>query len=382
MLALWLALASPPAIAAGGAPLFSSCDPSSAVVARLEGGTPVTLGYSLSGDHGRCFHVTAAGRQGYVFASDITTLEEYEKARLAASDKELPRILKAEIGKLRGAAPADPPVAPILEALESGRPALALRRIESDLLPRLPDDANLLALAGLAAYQSDDTRKAESYWARSVALRPNPQISALLARLRAERDTDSGHERASSSRFVLRYDGRTLPSRAATSLLAILDAELDRIDTALGCPSAEPLTVIIQSGKDYRAATGAGEWNAGMFDGRVRVPLFEGDPPAQLRSTLAHELVHACLARRGIRERWLHEGLAMRWSGERPSADLLREALKLDRLPDWDESNPAQVRLFYAWSWLAVDHLYQTHGESGLRSLLSNPSALPPPSIR
>jgi hypothetical protein len=375
-------LASPPAIAAGGAPLYSSCDPSSAVVARLEAGTPVNPGFSISGDYGRCFHVTAAGRQGYVFASALTTLEEYERARLAASDKELPQILKSEIGKLRASAPADPLVAPILEALESGRPAHALRRIESDLLPVLPDDANVLALAGLAAFQSDDTRKAESYWTRSVALRPNPQISSLLARLRAERDADSGHERASTSRFVLRYDGRAVAPHAASSLLSILDAELDRIDAALGCPLAEPLTVIVQSGADYRAATGAGEWNAGMFDGRVRVPLPEGDPPAQLRSTLAHELVHACLARRGIRERWLHEGLAMRWSGERPAEDLLREARKLDRLPEWDESNPARIRLFYAWSWLAVDHLYQTRGESGVRSLLSTPSALPPPAIR
>lgn len=382
MIALWLALALPPAIVAGGASLYSSCDPSSAVVARLEGGTPVTLGYSLSGDHGRCFHITAAGQQGYVFASAITTLEEYEKARVAASDKELPQIIKSEIGKLRAAAPADPAVSPILEALESGRPALALRRIEEDLLPRLPDDPNLLALAGLAAFQSDDTRKAESYWTRSVGLRPNPQVSALLARLRAERETDSGHQRASTSRFVLRYDGRALPSHAASSLLSILDAELDRIDGALGCPLAEPLTVIVQSREDYRTATGAGEWNAGMFDGRVRVPLFEGDPPAQLRQTLAHELVHACLARRGIRERWLHEGLAMRWAGERPAAGLLSEARKLDRLPEWDDSDPAQVRLFYAWSWLAVDQLYQTRGETGVRSLLSNPSALPPPSIR
>lgn len=382
MIALWLALASPPAIAAGGAPLYSGCDPSSAVVTRLEEGTPVSLGYSLSGDHGRCFHVTAGGRQGYVFASAITTLEEYENARIAASDKELPQIIKSEIGKLRAAAPADPLVSPILEALESGRPALALRRIEADLLPKLPDDPNVLALAGLAAFQSDDTGKAETYWTRSAALRPNPQISSLLARLRAERETDSGHQRASTSRFVLRYDGRALPSHSASSLLAVLDAEMDRIDGALGCPLAEPLTVIVQSRGDYRAATGAGEWNAGLFDGRVRVPLFEGDPPAQLRSTLAHELVHACLARRGIRERWLHEGLAMRWSGERPPADLLREARKLDRLPEWDDSDPVHVRLFYAWSWLAVEQLYQTRGESGVRSLLSNPSALPPPSIR
>ncbi len=382
MLALWIALASPPAIVPGGAPLHAACDPSSEVVARLEAGTPVNLGYSISGDHGRCFHVTAGDRQGYVFAAAITTLEEYEKARIAASDKELPQMIRAEIRKIREEAPAHPLVAPVLEALEAGRPAQALRQIESELLPKLPDEPNVLALAGLAAFQSDDTRKAEDYWARSLALRPNPQLETLLARLRAERASDSGHERASSTRFVLRYDGRALSSHAASSLLSVLDSELDRIDAALGCPSAEPLTVIVQTRSAYRSATGTGEWNAGMFDGRIRVPLAESTSPSDLRATLAHELVHACLARRGVRERWLHEGLAMRWSGERPPPERLREAQKLDRLPMWDESKPDQIRLYYAWAWLAVEHLYQTRGESGVRELLRNPASLPAPAIR
>lgn len=382
MIALLLALASPPAIVAGGAPLYSACDPAAEIVARLEGGTRVTLGYSISGDHGRCFHVAADGRQGYVFASAITTLEEYEKARIAASDRELPLMIRAEIHKIREEAPAHPLVSPVLEALESGRPSEALRRIESDLLPKLPDEPNVLALAGLAAFQSDDARKAEDYWTRSLALRPNPQLETLLSRLRAERESDAGHEKASSSRFVLRYDGRALSSSAAASLLSVLDSELDRIDAALGCPSAEPLTVIVQTRSAYRSATGAGEWNGGQFDGRIRVPLMDGAPAGELRSTLAHELVHACLARRGIRERWLHEGLAMRWSGERPAAQLLREAQKLDRLPDWDESRPDQVRLYYAYAWLAVEHLYQTRGDAGVRELLRNPAALPAPAVR
>jgi hypothetical protein len=382
MLALWLALFSPPAIVADGAAVYSRCDPASETVGRLEGGTQVKLGYSISGEHGRCFHVTAEGKQGYVFASAITTLEEYEKARLAASDRDLPQIIKAEIRKIREDVPAHPLLAPVLDAMDSGRPALALRRIEADLLPKLPEDANLLALAGLAAFQSDDTRKAEAYWARSIALRPNPQIAVLLSRLRSERETDSGHHRAATSRFVLRYDGQALPSHAVGSLLSVLDSEFERIDAAIGCPTAEPLTVIVQTREAYRTATGMGEWNGGLFDGRIRVPVFESAQPSDMRKTLAHELVHACLMRRGIRERWLHEGLAMRWSGERPPPQLLQEAQRLDRLPDWDESRPGQTRLYYAYAWLAVDHLYQTRGEAGVRDLLRNPAALPAPAIR
>jgi hypothetical protein len=60
----------------------------------------------------------------------------------------------------------------------------------------------------------------------------------------------------------------------------------------------------------------------------------------------------------------------------------LQEAQKLDRLPEWDESRPGRIRLYYAWAWLAVDHLYQTRGEAGVRELLRNPAALPAPAIR
>lgn len=382
MFVLWVALAAPPAVAAGGAPLYSRCDPSSEVIARLEASTPVKLGYSIAGEHGRCFHVTAGALQGYLFSGALTAVEEYEKARADASASDLPVILKAEIRRVREEAPREAWLAPVLEALESGRPAEALRRIESALLPTAPDEPNLLALAGLAAFQSDDTRKAEAYWARSLALRPNPQIAALLARVRAERATDAGHERAAASRFILRYEGRALSGRAAEALLDALDAELNRIQDAIGCPMAEPIPVIVQTRETYRAATGLGEWNGGLFDGRVRVPMSADTRPPDLRQTLAHELVHACLARRGVRERWLQEGLAMRLSGERPPAEWIREARRLDRMPEWDETRPEKIRLFYAWAWLAVEHLFATRGEAGVRELLRTPAALPEPAIR
>lgn len=147
------------------------------------------------------------------------------------------------------------------------------------------------------------------------------------------------------------------------------------------CPAGESPTVIVQTLESCRAARGLSAWNGGLFDGRVHVPLADGGLNAELRRTLAHELVHACLARRGIRERWLHEGLAMRLAGERPPAGLLREAEKHGR-PEWDASSPERVRLFSAWAWLAVERLFQTRREAGVRELLRNPRALPAPAIR
>lgn len=72
----------------------------------------------------------------------------------------------------------------------------------------------------------------------------------------------------------------------------------------------------------------------------------------------------------------------MRLAGERPPAGWLREAEKLDRLPEWDASSPERVRLFSAWAWLAVERLFQMRGEAGVRELLRNPRALPAPAIR
>src|SRR6185369_16932074 len=104
---------------------------------------------------------------------------------------------------------------------------------------------------------------------------------------------------------------------SAREMLATLDQEFFRISGQLGCKAEEKIVAIAQSRSAYRKTTDAAEWNGGQFDGRIRVPVYDGQAmDASMRRALAHETTHACLSMLGKWPSWFHEGLAQRLSGD------------------------------------------------------------------
>ena len=93
---------------------------------------------------------------------------------------------------------------------------------------------------------------------------------------------------------------------------------------------------------DSPGTTRAEEWRGGRFDGRI------------------------------------HEGMAMRWSGERPTEQDLNEVRELRQPPALGRA-AEQARRFYSYAYLAVDELYRQRGESGVRAMLRQPELLPAP---
>jgi hypothetical protein len=144
----------------------------------------------------------------------------------------------------------------------------------------------------------------------------------------------------------------------------------------------------VQSLQSYRDATGAPEWNGGQFDGRIRIPMDRArtlDP--RTRQTLAHELVHACLANLGRWPTWVHEGLAQKLSRGSPPPDMqnkLRELARAGRLPKlaslgngWFRLSAEEARLRYAVAWAAAELLFRNQGAVAARNLLNDPESLP-----
>lgn len=364
--------------------LRDACSGEASVVARLEGGAPLKIRFAFSGDLGTCYKVESAAGGGYLTADEIDGLDDYRRGLAMASDRDLPQMIRAEVTRLKTAAAGRPAESGVVQLLETSQPREALRLLETSLLPAAKAagarDPYLLALAGLAAFQSDQPKRAAEYWAESMAVRPDPAVERLLRKVQGELKSDTSREKVSSSRFDLRYDSAELQPAAASQILELLNAESDRLNAALGCGFQEKITAVVQTRHAYRATTGAEDWSGGQFDGRIRIVLDGGRVTEGARRALAHELVHACLARNGRFDRWFHEGMAQRWSGERPEADALRQAAGRAQMPDWQKS-AAEARLFYAWSWLAVERLYAVHAEPGVRLMLRNPASLPPPRV-
>jgi len=227
-----------------------------------------------------------------------------------------------------------------------------------------------LAVAGLAAYQSDQPKRAVEYWTESVALRADPAIESLLRKARKELAGDTGRNRVQSRRFAVRYDGEALSESVAAEMLAALNEEYARIDAGIGCRIDEQLAVIVQTDGAYRASTEAEVWSGGVYDGRIRVVLQGRGISRGTRMALAHELVHACLARSGRYPRWFHEGMAQRWSGEQPDEGLVEEVKVLRAEPVLGAS-PREAQVYYAWAWWRVDTLYRRHGAQSVREALA-----------
>ncbi len=369
------------------AALRSSCDASDGAIGSIPAGTQVEIQFAVS-DGSNCYKIAASvdGKSvaGYVDAaalSGIKAFEEQRKGGIAVNDATIRS--DAVLQLLKQSAPDSRRIA---DLLNSNQPAQALQFLEP-LLQRHPHDAGLIGLAALAAYRSDDLRRAGQYCRDAAPLDGDLKLAAFCRVVDRESKADKSGEKIYGLRVALRYEGDTLPADVARSMVAALDEEFSRISGRLGCPAEERITAIVQSREAYYRGTNAAEWSGGLYDGRIHVPLIEGARIGpQTRRTFAHETVHACLANIGSFPAWLHEGLAQKLSGDTLSSAArqdLRVRIGAGSLPklenigqNWSRLNPENARAAYALALAAADALVDNYANYGLRNILRNPGLL------
>src|SRR5579884_1301107 len=224
--------------------LRASCDASEDSVATVRAGTPVEIRFAVS-DGSNCYKIAAAidGKQvtGYVEGSALGGLSGFEQqirastpldgATFAAAappqriDRPIPRT-------------TDPQLAAIVDLLNANQPGKALERAEP-LLRKMPNNATLLALAGIASYRSDELKRALDFWQESMRLNPDPVIERMYRSAVEESKADKSGEKLYGMHFALRYEGSTLQPDVARSMLGVLDEEYARISAQIGCVNGE-----------------------------------------------------------------------------------------------------------------------------------------------
>jgi hypothetical protein len=376
--------------------LRSGCDATAQVIASLPGGTPVEIRFRLS-DGSDCFKVAALldGKlvMGYVPASGLAGLDQFEKGRTSAASADTIRDLRpmeAASQKLIVRS-GDLSLERASQLLAANQPAQALELLEP-AVKRHHNDPNVLLLTGLAAYRSDQLRAALDYWRQSLDLAPNDTLSRVYERVRREAEADNSGEKLLGMHIALRYEGEALPSDTARAILSTLDEDYSHIAAQLGCSSDERIVAIVQSRDAYLRGTGAAEWSGGEYDGRIHIAWTEGKQVGpQMRRALAHELVHACLTSipsgGAPWPAWLQEGLAQKLSGDQLSAasrDQLRQLAAAHQIPrledlhqDWSQLSVDNARLAYNLALSAADALYDNYSSSGIRNVVNNPQNLP-----
>jgi tetratricopeptide (TPR) repeat protein len=286
---------------------------------------------------------------------------------------------------------ADPALAHAAQLLNESQPAQALEQLQA-ALPRHPQDPNILMLAGLAAYRSDQLRAALDYWKQSLDLQPNETLNAMYQVALREAAADRSGEKLFGAHIALRYEGEALPVDTARAILAMLDDDYSRISTQLGCNSDERIVAIVQNRESYLRSTGAAEWSGGQYDGRIHIAWTDGaEVGPQMQRALAHELVHACLTSIPSGSTpwpaWLQEGLAQKLSGDTlpPSIrEQLRQLAAAHTIPrlenlgqDWSRLTKQNAVFAYSLALSAADALYDNYVNYGIRNVLRNPDRLP-----
>lgn len=246
------------------------------------------------------------------------------------------------------------------------------------------DPATLTALATAYRQLGDREAAVDALHRAREAGAQGPDFDAMVTRAEREMDAEWDFDETRSAHFTIGFAGGERESQQAADLVAQgLESAYFHDGSKLDLYPSERIPVVLYSSEDFHDVTQTPGWTAGVYDGRIKLPvggLAETDRD-MLERTLRHEYAHVLVHRlaRGRCPVWLNEGVAI-WSEEARDGDRADWALqsiagqRLFRLADlagpFTRLPAERVPVAYAQSYLAVRALVDRHGAQRLRALL------------
>ena len=245
-------------------------------------------------------------------APSPATAAKMKEANAALTAREFDRaaLLYYELVEAEPEAPG-PRVGYALSEMARGRDAMALP-VVLDGITRDPGVAELHEVLGSLRDREERVDDALSEWREAFRLTPSDRVRDKIMKAERELAAARNYESSPAAHFTLRYDG-ALDQDLVASLTDFLEDSYHSLTLLYRHAPSQPITVLLYPQQDFHDVTQAGSEVAGLFDGKIRVPLGGLKRlSSEARRVLIHELTHAIVQSktRGNCPRWLHEGLA------------------------------------------------------------------------
>ena len=268
-----------------------------------------------------------------------------------------------------------------LDLLRLGRTAEALSQAQQAASVTGPQSASAFATLGYAYYMNDRNREAIVVLRKSLQLRPDERVKALLEKVERESKTEADFREKSSNHFTLRYEGSHAANELGAQILGTLEDDYRDLGNELG-GAPKTIYVSLYTDEAYFDVTQAPAWTAALNDGKIRVPVsgLQSMTPGLAR-VLRHELTHSFIRQiaHGRAPHWMDEGIAQVEEGRTTTAFGSRLAavyssghqIPLSQLEgDFSGFSSDEAAVAYAEGLAAAEYIRNTWGMSDLARIV------------
>lgn len=297
----------------------------------------------------------------------VAAKTEFEAGQLASAKHDFETALRFD--------PENPAILNYYGALlvRTGNPLDAISYAER-AARMAPDSADAFAVLGYAQFAAGHLREAIESWRKSLSLRPDRSLGAMIDRAQRESRVEAGYSERDSSHFALKYEGRQSSESFRDQLIEVLEADYRDLSSQFGAEPRASIQVVLYTGQTFFDVTRAPAWMGALNDGKLRIPLRGVDSVTpELARVLRHELTHSFVNQlaMGHCPAWLNEGIAQimepRSLGERARrlSDLFREQheIPLNLLEaGFSSFNRTQAEIAYDESLAAVEFIRSRYG--------------------
>lgn len=246
-----------------------------------------------------------------------------------------------------------------------------------------PNSADSFYLLGHAYFDADRTEDAIRAWKRSLELRPDENISKLLARAQRESSAESKFTESDTGHFNLHYEGGQTSDVLRRQLMETLEYDYNQLVSDLGVAPRDSISVSLYTNQAFFDVTQAPQWAGALYDGKLRIPIegLSSITPALAR-VLKHELTHSFIRdiAHGRCPQWLNEGVAMAEEPRSLNPSLARQLAALyaaqRQIPlnslegSFTNLSGPEARIAYTEGLAATLYIRDTYGMGDIDSLL------------